>query len=273
MNTRKKLFLGLFFLLSCPGLSLAEAGKLTGIWRGGYEYPGGAGPGPVRFQMVLIQDGATVVGLMKEPNSFGERKEPWLHAIFRGRFAEQTGQLTFTKTYDRTAGPSHDVEYTGTLAGDGTKVEGAWAIGEAGGGTFKIEKVAKTHSGRFSGVWSGTYHYPQNSGLKRVNFHVIMVHDGTRLVGFIKEPNTFAEQVEPWLHAVCRGRFDEPTGKLTFTKTYDGTAGEDHEVEYNGLLSGDGTKIEGTWTIPDVHSGGFTLQKAPIDAGALDGLK
>ncbi len=145
MRMLKLLCLGM--LLLCPTLGSGqdkartfEIARLSGMWRGVYSYPEGGGQGPVNFQLTLIQDGDTVVGFIKEPNTFGERPEPWLHATFRGRFDEKTRELTFTKTYDGTAGPAHDVEYKGEASKDRSKVEGAWNIGEFSG-RFTLEKM------------------------------------------------------------------------------------------------------------------------------------
>jgi len=128
-----------------------------------------------------------------------------------------------------------------------------------------------------TGLWGGEYAYPKDSGQEPVKFTVVLIQDGNTVAGFMKEPNTFGKRNEPWLHAVFKGRLDQNAGKITFTKTYDGTAGEDHNVEYSGQVSEDGTKIEGTWTIklegqPD-FSGGFTLKKQRLDKETLENLK
>jgi translation elongation factor EF-G len=243
------------------------------MWRGWYYYPQDSGQQPVSFEMVLIQDGATVVGFIKEPNTFGERQEPWLHSVFKGSVDEQTGKLTYTKTYDGTAGPKHDVVYSGQRGQDKTKVEGMWDIGGFMG-RFTLEKVANTSAGSLSGVWSGTYHYPQGSGRDPVNFNMIVIHQGKSVTGFMKEPNTFGQRKEePWLHAIFKGTYDEQAGKLTITKTYDGTAGENHDVEYRGQAAQDRAKVEGTWAIGDNLTGTFTLQRLRLDAKTLESLK
>ena len=52
-----------------------------------------------------------------------------------------------------------------------------------------------------------------------------------------------------------------------------GIAGQDQEVHYRGLLSADGTEIEGRWLLPGVPGqglvrteGGFVLHREPGDA-------
>jgi len=268
----KQLFLGLLLLLLCPALSLAADTQLTGMWQGEYQHS--SGQDPVKFDMALIQDGATVVGFIKEKNTFGKRTEqPWLHAIVKGRFDKKTDKLTLTKTYDGTAGEEHDVEYSGKLSERGKKLEGKWTVKEDQNGPFTAEKVAETGSGSSAGIWSGTYQYPDGSGQGPVKFQVIIIQQGQELTGFIKEPNTFGENKdEPWLHADIKGNFDKDAGKLTFTKTYDGTAGPSHDVEYSGTLSEDGKKVEGNWTLGNL-SGAFTIEKLSLDKQTLDSIK
>jgi nicotinamidase-related amidase len=63
---------------------------------------------------------------------------------------------------------------------------------------------------------------------------------------------------QPWLHSLFKGRFDKESGKLTFTKNYDGTSGIAHDVEYSGSLSGNKKKINGTWKIAADWGGDFS---------------
>ena len=279
MGNLKCLLLGLLLLL--PGSSPAQdkqdpndqksSGGITGMWRGWYHYPNDDQK-PVRIQFTLIQDGATLVGFSKEPNTFGERREPWLHAVLKGTVDKDTGKFTFTKTYDGTAGPSHDVAYSLEPTKDGKKAEGTWAIGDFNGKVL-LEKVALTRSGPFSGVWLGSNAYPEDSKLEPVKFKMIAIQHGKLVTGVMKETNTFGNKDEPWLHSTFRGHFDEKTGKLTFTKTYDGTAGVDHDVEYSGEPTKDRKKVEGAWTVPGELNGRFTLEKLRLDEGTVEGLK
>jgi hypothetical protein len=249
----------------------AETG-LSGMFRGWYHYPEGSGRLSVRFQAVIIQDGATLVGFTNEPNTFAdERREPFLHGVLKGSIEKESRKVGFTKTYDGTAGQEHGVEYSGEASEDGKKLEGTWIIGEYGG-RFTLERVANTRSGPLAGVWVGTYNWPEADKKDPVKFDMVVVHHGTRIVGFCKEPN-MAGKDEPFLHARLTGRLDEKSGKLTFVKVYDGTAGEDGDYEYSGQLSKDGKKIEGTRTVPEAGSGKFTLDKLRLDETALEGLK
>jgi tetratricopeptide (TPR) repeat protein len=119
--------------------------KLTGVWYGTYIYPGGTPS--VRFRLILVQDGTKISANVREPKTFSgdpnaPQEVPYVYAICDGQFDPAEKQLRFTKTYDGTAGVSHSIEYTGTLSDDGTKVEGDWSIGGAGGGTFRLQKAA-----------------------------------------------------------------------------------------------------------------------------------
>jgi hypothetical protein len=228
---------------------------------------------PVRFELLLLQDGSAVGGVMKEANTFGQRAGPFLAALFKGSFDRQTGKLTFTKTYDGTLGPNHDVEYAGDLSKDGTKVEGKWDIGGFSG-AFTLERVKGTRAGPFAGAWSGLATYPKDKALQNVRFQVLMVHDGEGVSGFIKEPNSSTvNRDEPYLHATFKGKYDPRTGKLTFQKTYDGTAGEAGEATCRGKVSFDRLMVEGLWTVGEASAGRLTLLRRPLEKKTFDALK
>ncbi len=276
--------LPLALLVLCPALGAGQENakpepvkpgeRLTGLWRGEYHYPGGGAQAPVRFELVLLQDGSTVGGVLKEPNTFGTRPGPFLAAVVKGKFDDQAGKLKFMKTYDGTLGPNHDVEYTGQLSKDGNKVEGGWDLGGGGGGTFTLERVKGTRAGPFAGVWSGMSYRPRGKEFAPVEFQMIAVHDGDGLTGFIKEPNTSeANKNEPYLHASFKGKYDPRTGKLTFRKTYDGTAGETREVACSGKASFDKMMVEGLWTVRDDGAGRLTLLRQHLNEKTVAKLK
>ena len=74
------------------------------------------------------------------------------------------------------------------------------------------------------------------------------------------------------MHALWRGKADLKERRVTFTKTYDGTATISHDVEYAGELSKDGKKLEGMWDI-NGFSGKFTLERvADSQAGEFSGI-
>lgn len=117
-------------------------GPMTGIWSGEYRYPEGTGQEPVKFTLILIQEGEVLAGFFKEKNTFGDQSQPWLHATVEGRYATSDRTFKFTKTYDGTAGPSHDVDYQGRLAAKNGEVEeGTWTLEKKLSGTFTMRQV------------------------------------------------------------------------------------------------------------------------------------
>jgi len=110
--------------------STCQCGPLSGIWTGEYRYPESMSQRPVTFTVFLFQDGDRITAEIKEPNSFGDQTSPWLHATADGRYDKETKTLSFAKSYDGTAGVSHDVAYKGTLSEGATHaVSGNWDIG------------------------------------------------------------------------------------------------------------------------------------------------
>ena len=221
---------------------------------------------------MMVEADGDVFGFIKEANTFGKEGVPWLHAVIKGRFDKDTRELRFTKTYDGSAEVVHGVQYRGTINTDGDKIRGTWEIPGDWGADFSLQRTAGAEPGRFpaTGVWAGTYSYPPDAERAPVKFWMIVVRGGVEVVGFIKEPNTFGEGDDPWLHAVVKGRYDPEERKLIFTKTYDGTSGINHDVSYEGRLSGDAAELSGTWDIPGVWNGKFTAQKVPpADWGKL----
>jgi hypothetical protein len=114
---------------------------------------------------------------------------------------------------------------------------------------------------KLQGIWTGSYEYPEG-GPPAVKFEMRIAELGGKFVARAAEANTFGENptANPKLYADCKGKFNANTNKVSWTKTYDGTDGQVHSVEYGGTLSADGKTIEGTWTLNDL-SGKFTLKK------------
>ena len=107
--------------------------------------------------------------------------------------------------------------------------------------------------------WSGRYFYGKNNR-QSVPFELDLKHEGTTISGRITEPRTFGNPTSNELYATIFGSV-EWDGSVRFTKTYDGTAGVSHSVEYVGLLkgSGDWREITGTWRIKRT-TGPFTMR-------------
>ena len=52
-------------------------------------------------------------------------------------------------------------------------------------------------------------------------------------------------------------------GYVVFTKEYDGSGGWSHTVEYDGVLNGEATEIEGHWNINGLLAGRFMMMRNP----------
>jgi len=238
------------------------SGSLTGIWNGRYHYPAGDLREPVSFTLTVIHQGESLVGVMREPNTFGQTPAPHLHAYVSGTYDAGVGTVQFVKHYDGTSGIAHAVSYFGPYEASSGSIEGAWTIDAQTTGAFTLTRRPQTTSGPAAGVWAGEYGYPDDSGRPPVPFTAILVHGrNARVLGWIREPNTFGDPAEPFLQASVAGTFHPETQTLELTKTYDGTAGQTHLVELTGQRSDRPARVSGTWTIPDSWSGPFAVQR------------
>jgi hypothetical protein len=106
--------------------------------------------------------------------------------------------------------------------------------------------------------YKGFYYYPDNR--KAVPFTMDLRIDGAgEVTGRAKEPATFGNGTSSYLYANIVGSIDG--NHVFFTKTYDGTGGVTHSVQYQGTIDRDGS-ISGSWRIGDV-GGGFDAHLAP----------
>lgn len=113
--------------------------------------------------------------------------------------------------------------------------------------------VSKQES--LTGVWHGLYSYPAFA--EPVYFVATLIHAGATISGTIHESEKGRHGAPLTRYAGVAGSVDG--GSVDFVKTYDGTGGWSHAVDYAGQLSAGRTEIEGTWTIPDVWSGRFLM--------------
>jgi len=250
-------------LCLAPLSEAAERQDLTGMWRGTFHYPEEAEKVAkfVGFSMLVLHQGDEVSGLIVESNTFGAESAPNLHATLKGRYNQTTRELVFTKTYDGTGTIDHVVQYRGLLDMDAKRGSGKWKIREDWGGAFKLDKIPQTSGGAVTGLWTGMYHYPEGNDREPVRFSLYMVHQGARLVGYIKEAKTFGEGDDPWLHAAVTGKVSPETGEISFIKTYDGTGNNWHGVEYSGRLAEAGRAINGRWEVSREWGGKFSLRR------------
>lgn len=109
------------------------------------------------------------------------------------------------------------------------------------------------------GMWQGVYSGGQNP--RPVNFVMTLQVHGNSCRGRIEEPNTFGHPSAARLYAnvECRLVAVRPQ-RLVFRKTYDGTGGQSHSVDYDGEISVDGRSVTGSWRIGTL-SGPFSLAR------------
>lgn len=99
-----------------------------------------------------------------------------------------------------------------------------------------------------SGEWHGVYVYanPSSSGQVETEFTLQLRETAGQLTGATIERNNFGSSDALFLLASIRGQH---TGaSVTFTKTYDGTGGQTHSVQYTGTITPNGRRIVGSWT-------------------------
>lgn len=181
----------------------------------------------------------------------------------RGRAANPQGSITLATLYDYASVETkkHVAKRWGSLQTPGLRgeLEGAFEIA-------KFEPAAARVDGPkpgvaavdldLGGVWRGTFTY--DDGRTPVPFAVHFAQAGNVITGAVNEPNTFAQANVATLGATLRGVLDQATRAVRWTKTYNGI-GASHSVDYSGVVSADGTRIErGRWAV-DGTAGGFSL--------------
>lgn len=116
-----------------------------------------------------------------------------------------------------------------------------------------------------SGAWSGVYRYPK--ALKPVSFSAVLTETGSWLVGTTQEVASASVSRGLNLTATLQGR---RTGRdVTWLKTYDGEDPAYDAVRYQGIISADGTTINGIWIVPSNWSGTFTMTRPVGTAAAI----
>ena len=112
--------------------------------------------------------------------------------------------------------------------------------------------------------WRGSYSYPD--GKRSVAFTLTLSGSQGSVSGRTTERNTFGNKSASHLYGNVRGTISGSS--IAFTKTYDGTGGVSHSVEYRGSISGN--SMSGTWTIGRT-SGGFSATLVGGQAGGQVG--
>lgn len=107
-----------------------------------------------------------------------------------------------------------------------------------------------------SGEWQGEFWGPQ---AQRTQFSAVLQEAGGVFSGSLSEPNTFAIGAGSALYANLSGAMQE-NGRISFSKTYDGTGGVSHTVYYEGQIDEARSIIAGTWSVGS-NSGEFRMQR------------
>ncbi|HWA23346.1 MAG TPA: hypothetical protein VG735_13200 [Caulobacterales bacterium] len=106
------------------------------------------------------------------------------------------------------------------------------------------------------GLWVGYYAYSDGRP-DRVQFQLKASRAGAAFTATTIEPNTFGSKDALFLTADVAGTVSADGG-VRFTKTYDGTGGQTHSVEYSGMFDASKRCISGNWRI-NAATGPFRL--------------
>jgi hypothetical protein len=121
--------------------------------------------------------------------------------------------------------------------------------------------VGRVPSGErnLTGVWNGLYTYQDG---RSTSFVATLIESGGALSGTTHEASTLSGSSGATLFASVAG--SRRDSSVTFTKTYDRPdVFHQSPILYEGALNGDGTEIEGRWTIAKAWSGKFLMIRAP----------
>ena len=104
-----------------------------------------------------------------------------------------------------------------------------------------------------TGVWHGLYTYPDGVS---VSFVATLIESGSSLSGSTHEPSVLSDGQT--VNATVSGSRQQSL--IIFVKTYTGAGFFYRDsIDYDGTLNGDGTEIEGRWSIRSVWSGKFLM--------------
>ena len=137
---------------------------------------------------------------------------------------------------------------------------------EANGSAPAAEPVtpsATPDAAALTGTWAGTYFYTTATStgpsVGSVAFFAELTIDAGRVTGSVVEPNTIGDRSTSELRASIQGSIGE-NGIVRLVKTYDGTGGIDHSVEYLGRLDPVTQQIEGVWKVTG-SEGRFVMRR------------
>ena len=122
-----------------------------------------------------------------------------------------------------------------------------------------------------TGIWNGLYTYPHGQS---TSFVATLIETAGALSGTTHEPSTLGDGPETTSFAMLAG--SRRDSAVTFTKRYERpTLLKASPILYEGVLNGDGTEIEGRWTIREGWSGKFLMirsagQKTAVSRKAFE---
>ena len=112
---------------------------------------------------------------------------------------------------------------------------------------------SQTGEQNLTGVWHGLYSYPDGVS---VSFVATLIESGSSLNGSTHEPSVLGDGQT--VNATLSGSRQQSL--ITFVKTYTGARFFYRDsIDYDGTLNGDGTEIEGRWSIRSLWSGKFLM--------------
>jgi hypothetical protein len=130
-------------------------------------------------------------------------------------------------------------------------------------GAREMTKGPSTPS--LTGIWHGLYSYPIPRA--PVSFMATLIETASTVSGTTHERCDIGVSPDEILCATLLGRRQDSV--VAFVKTYDGANPHYGTVAYEGILSADGTEIEGRWTVPGNWSGKFLMIRSSPKAEAV----
>ena len=122
--------------------------------------------------------------------------------------------------------------------------------------------MATGPSQNLTGTWHGQYSY---QGVQQgFGFVAALLDIGGSLGGEASDAGGDGEDPAGRPRADIAGR--RSGTHVAFTKTYDGSIGWTHKVEYDGVLNADCSEIEGSWRIAPHLSGRFLMIRPQVRA-------
>ncbi|MDC7684085.1 hypothetical protein PQU92_12415 [Asticcacaulis sp. BYS171W] len=110
--------------------------NLTGVWAGRYTYP--YGWGDEHFTAVLMDIAGGISGTIHETVLQFVAQATDVNAFVDG--SREGSLVTFSKTYDGSAGWSHTVSYRGMIKDEGYEISGIWTVDDMTGTFLMVRR-------------------------------------------------------------------------------------------------------------------------------------